>query len=234
PILIYLMLAYPDGRLTRASDRRLYVASALLIAVLYVGSAPFVESYPVSTPWATCSTDCPPNAFLVLNAEPAVIANLVVPFRELVSVALLAGVTVSLVRRRRAAPPLRRRTIGPVLAMNAVSTSILAAYLIVRRAAPDADVVGPLGTLWSLTVSAIAGAFLIGLVRGRMLVAEVLTRLSLALSRFEPRELRSTLAVALDDPDVDVIEPADIRRRRLEAAADGRVVTPVEDDAGPV
>src|SRR3954451_13647156 len=56
PVLMYLMLAYPDGRLA-APDRRLYAGLALVVAVLFVGSALFVEAYPEHTPWATCAAD---------------------------------------------------------------------------------------------------------------------------------------------------------------------------------
>jgi signal transduction histidine kinase len=234
PILTYLMLAYPNGRIASVADRRLFAAGAALVAVLYVGSALFVEAYPTGTPWATCTVDCPPNAFLVLDSEPGVMSQFVIPIRELLSIVLLSAVTLSLVRRRQAAPPLRRRTVGPVIVMSAISTACLAILLLVRRVAADAGVVDGVGVLWSLTLPGIAAAFLIGLVRQRMLVGEVLTRLSLALSRYDPRDLRSTLAIALDEPDIDVIPPEEIRRRRLEAAAHGRVVTPIEDESGPV
>jgi hypothetical protein len=49
PVLMYLMLAFPDGRLT-GSDRRLYGALALLVAMLFVGSVLFIETYPPTPP----------------------------------------------------------------------------------------------------------------------------------------------------------------------------------------
>src|SRR3954454_2341540 len=234
PILIYLILAYPQSRIAARADRRLFTASAAAIALLYVGSAPFVAGSPAHTPWATCTSDCPQNAFLVLDAQPAFIGQLLIPFRELLSVVLLSAATFSLIGRWRAAPPLRRRTIGPVIVMSAASTACLAVYLVARRAGAAAGTVDAIGVLWSLTIPGIAAAFLMGLSRRRMLVAQVLTRLSLALSLYDASGLRSTLAVALDDPELEVIAPGDIRRRRLAAAADGRVVTPIGDDGGPL
>ena len=47
----------------------------LILAVLFIGSALFVERYPTLTPWATCAHDCPANAFLVLSSEPATAAQ---------------------------------------------------------------------------------------------------------------------------------------------------------------
>ena len=71
---IYLMLSFPEGRLTTAArcapfPRRRRAWRAFL----YIGSVPFLKSYPGHSPWVSCDADCPPNAFLVLNSEPAFI-----------------------------------------------------------------------------------------------------------------------------------------------------------------
>src|SRR5262245_18196571 len=114
PVLMYLMLAFPQGRLSGA-DRRLYGAVVLIIVVLYVGSVPFVEAFPTNSPWATCDADCPRNAFFVLDSEPSFMADVVQPVRELLSVVVLAGIAGSMARRWRVATAPRRRLIGPVL-----------------------------------------------------------------------------------------------------------------------
>ena len=75
PLLVFLMLAFPTGRLRRGVDRYLLGGVTAVVAVLYLGSALFVEAYPLYTPWATCRLDCPANAFLVLDAEPALDAR---------------------------------------------------------------------------------------------------------------------------------------------------------------
>ena len=119
PLLIDLMLTYPEGRPAGGLDRRLFHAANLLVALLYVGSALFVEQYPLYTPWATCTADCPANAFLVLDHEPALMASVVQPVRELLAVLILTGVVVSMVGRWRDASPLRRLAMGPVVAAAA-------------------------------------------------------------------------------------------------------------------
>jgi len=241
PLIIYLMLAYPDGRLAPGLDRALFGAVTALIAVLFVGSALFVEAYPTQTPWALCDADCPANAFLVLDAEPAVIDAVVTPLRELLAIGLLLGIAGSRLARYRAATPLRRRVIGPVMVASVASVVTLSLYLGVRRAAPDAEAVDALGWLWAMTIPAIAAAFLIGLVRRRTMVGEVLTRVSLELSRgLDRTQLRSTLAAALDDPSVDVLVPDRLPRRwrdaddrltsRSEIVARGYALTPITDD----
>jgi signal transduction histidine kinase len=242
PLIIYLMLAYPDGRLSPGLDRTLFAAVTALIAVLFIGSALVVDAFPTQTPWASCDADCPANAFLVLDAEPAIMDDVVTPLRELLGIVLLLGVAGSRIARYRVAPPLQRRIIGPVMVASVVSVVTLTVYLVVRRSsAPDGDAADALGWLWALTIPAIAAAFLIGLVRRQTMVGEVLTRVSLELSRrLDRTQLRSTLAAALDDPSVDVLVPDELPGRwrdaddrltsRSAVAASGRILAPVTDD----
>jgi signal transduction histidine kinase len=240
PILVYLMLAYPEGRIAPGIDRTVYVTVAALIAVLYVGSALFVDAYPEHTPWASCTTDCPPNAFLVLDSQPAFIADVVEPVREWLGIVLLIAVAWSLIRRWRTAAPLRRRTLAPLMVMTIPFSGLLAAFLIFRRIEPDAAAVTTIGQLWTLTIPGVAAAFLIGLVRRHLMVGHVLTRISLGLSPLDPRELRDTLAAALDDADVEVLTPAEVPGRWRDtdgqiaspASTNGHVVTTIEDADG--
>jgi signal transduction histidine kinase len=244
PLLIYLMLAFPEGRLTGGTARVLFGATTALIAVLYVGSALFVEDYPTRTPWAHCIDTCPPNAFMVVDAEPAVMDRLVLPARELLSVLLLGAVTWWLLARMRASSPRRRSAIAPVMAMSVVWLATLLAYIVTRRVDSEADVVTTLGRIWSLCVPAVAAAFLVGLLRQRLVFGDVLHRLGLALSRpVNADGLRAALASALDDPDVDVLLPGpaagrwvDLRGRVVsvpEIVEGGRAVTVVPDRDAP-
>jgi signal transduction histidine kinase len=245
PVLIYLILAFPSGRPAPGVDRMLFGAITLLIAMLFVGSAFFVDAYPAQTPWATCKADCPANAMLVLDAEPALMDHVVAPLRELLAVLLLGAVTQSVIRRGRAASALQWRMIAPLLVTSVVFTVSLSAYLVTRRAVPDAPAVEALGRLWSLSIPAVAAGFLVGLVRRRMLVGEVLTKLSVALSqRLDRGHVRAALAAALDDAEVELLVPDEVPGRwrdsegrvtsRSAAAADGRSVTSIEDDGRTV
>jgi signal transduction histidine kinase len=231
PVLVYLMLAFPEGRLSSTTPRLLFASVTGLIVVLYIGSALFVDSFPAHTPWATCDADCPPNAFMVLDHQPAIMDDLVLPLRDMLGVLLSLGVTVLLVRRMRVSSPLRRRAIAPVVVVSLVWLLSLAAYLVVRWAAPGADAAETLARIWSLCVPGIAAAFLIGLLRRRIVLGEVLHFLGVTLSR--PRdapELRDALATALGDPRLEVLVPAggggwcglDGRRPSLEGVAAGR------------
>jgi signal transduction histidine kinase len=233
--VMYLMLAYPDGRLA-GHDRRLYGGLVLLIAVLFIGSALFVEAYPANAPWGTCGSDCPPNAFLVLDAEPAFMADFVQPLRELLAVLLLIAIAASLVGRWRVATAPRRRLIGPVLFASLAFIGILAAFLVTRRADPDAAALGTLATLWSLSLPAMAAAFGAGLLWRRIAVGEVLARLTGALGDdVDDGRLRTALAGALGDPTLDLVDPGSTPEGWRQAAeARGQAVTEVVDDGAPV
>jgi signal transduction histidine kinase len=245
PLLIYLMLAFPEGRLASGTARLLFGSVTALIAVLYIGSALVAEDYPTRTPWAQCIDTCPPNAFMVVNAEPAVMDRLVLPGRDLLGVLLLGAVTWWLLARMRTSSPRRRSAIAPVVAVSLVWLVTLVAYLVVRRVqGSDADVLVTLGRIWSLCVPGIAAAFLVGLLRQRLVFGDVLHRLGLALSRpVNAHGLRAALTSALDDPALDVLLPGpapgrwvDLHGRVVsvpEIVEGGRAVTAVPDRDAP-
>ena len=243
PVLVYLMLAFPTGRLTRGVDRNLFGGVTAVIVLLYIGSSLFVEAYPRFTPWATCDLGCPPNAFFVLDAEPAIMQDVVGPLRELIGAALLIGVTARLAWRTYAATPMRRRVIAPVLLASAVSTATLVAFFVARRTSAHAETIETLGGIWSLTVPGVTLAFMIGLLRRRAVTGEMLARLSVALSRpLDARQLRARLATALDDPTLEVLVPDGVPGRWRDSSGRvvarpsqaGRAITPIADRAGPV
>ena len=59
PSLIYLMLAFPQGKLDSGAGRALFRALIAVLVLLYLGSALVVEHYPPYTPWATCRERLP-------------------------------------------------------------------------------------------------------------------------------------------------------------------------------
>jgi signal transduction histidine kinase len=205
PLLIYLMLSFPEGRLASQRDSALFGAANALIALFYVGSALFVEAYPHDTPWATCRSDCPANAFLVLDAEPAVMGQVIQPLRELLAAVVLLGVTASMVRRWRAATPLRRITLGPVVVAGSALCVALIAFFAVRRAWPDSTGATTLGLVWSLSVPAVAAAFLVGLQRRRLLLAHTVAGVAESLRHEpDPERTRDEISRTLRDSTLEV------------------------------
>src|SRR4051794_7903909 len=243
PSIIYLMLAFPEGQLAGRRERLLFQALTALLTCLYLGSALLVESYPQHTPWATCQLDCPPNAFLAVDHEPAAMQSVVQPLREVLAIALFAAVTASMARRWRRATPVRRRTVGPVMVAGTVSGFLLAAFFLTRRLEPEGRAVETLGMLWSLCVPGIAAAFFAGLAQRRLHVANTLSRLAATLTDpFDGAQLRDQLALALGDPTIDVfVREGAVRWRdsagrvtaALPAVPAGREVTVVLDGDDP-
>src|SRR6185436_4590844 len=158
---------------------------------------------------------CPANALFVLDREPAVMGDVVVPLREWLLCAVLVGLVVSMIRRRRAASPLRRRTMGPVVAAGSALAVCQIAFYATRGAGAPAAVVETLGAVWGLCLVAVAGAFLFALFWRRLQLAEVLTRLGGAVRReADPARLRDGLAAALGDPTLELVVLDETSQRR--------------------
>jgi signal transduction histidine kinase len=226
PLLVYATVTFPDGRIERRFDRRLVEAVTLVTLVLFVGSAPFVEAFPVGSPWASCRAACPPNAFLVVDAEPAIVHTLIEPLREALVVLLVAAAAFSPFARMQGANRYRRSMLAPAVAMSALGAVALAVYAVARWRGADPDTVQTLGVVWSLSVPGIAAAFAVALLRHRLLVAGALARLSHALAHVSGlRGLRTALATALDDPTLEMLYPAEAPGRWRDAR--GRLVSPV-------
>jgi len=240
PTLILLLIAYPGGHLTRRADRAIFLGVTGLLVLSYAGSALVVEHFPDHSPWATCGADCPPNAFRIVDAEPAAM-QVVQTLREVFAIVLFAAVVWSMARGWSTATPLRRRTLGPVVLAGAVSVALLTAFLVVRRAAPEAFAVELLGVAWGLCAAGVMAAFWIGLVRRRLLIGDVLAQLSGHLGNgVGVGRLRDLLRSALRDPTLEVLV-ADGPVRWVDSAGrhvaqlpdlQGREVTTIRDEHG--
>ena len=206
PLLVYLLLAFPTGRLTHRADRVIAGLMALLVLVLYLPTALLVETYPVPVPWTSCVASCPQNAFMVVNEEPALAEDIIRPLREVLTVALFAAAAVRLAQRLFASTPLGRRALAPVLAVAWLRAVAFSAILLGRLIAPDAKVHEV--SVWALTlgVPLTALAFLAGLVRWWVYIATATQRLAVRLRGHpEPDDLRDALAEAFDDRSLDVV-----------------------------
>ncbi|HWK26100.1 MAG TPA: sensor histidine kinase [Solirubrobacter sp.] len=225
PSLLYLVIVYPDGRLRRGVARDLYLAGVALVCALYVGSALAVEAYPTETPWAQCDTDCPANAFFVLGHEPAWMQGFLIPLRETLTAALMVAYVVWLLLRLHAATPQRRRHLTPVAAAAIGWCLTLAAFMVARLSHAEPGVQNAIGSIFALWVPVISAAFLAGLVTRRVMVAQALERLSVALTHdIAPCALRGALARALGDPAVDLLLPDDAPGRWR--SVDGSAASP--------
>ena len=198
-LTVWLILAFPSGRLEARADRILMGLAWATLALLYLPTALLVDGFPAHTPWALCRDACPANAFQLSGHEPAVIEALVRPVRDLLTIAVFVAVIGRLVRRGATASPLRRRTLWPV-AVAAITTLVcLTAFVATRRLAPGSAAGDTMGWLYGLSIAGIALAFLGGLLIWELFVGRALRTLAVT-DPTNPRELQAALRRALEDP----------------------------------
>ena len=205
-LLICLVLAYPTGVIASRLDRCLAGVTVALLGVLYLPTAVLVDAYPSGTPWSACGDECPANAFMLLAVEPGFVEGWIAPLREAILFGVFVCVILRLTARIRGATIPQRQMFVPVLTAAIVQMLALVAFVVARRAAPDAAVVGTLGWIFGLCVVGVALGFLVGFVRWRLFVARALQHLALATQReMDPRELRDTVARAVADRSLEMV-----------------------------
>jgi len=59
PCVVYLLLAFPDGRIDKGLDRGLLVAVVGIMVVLFFGTAPLVQAFPPKTLWGPARPTTP-------------------------------------------------------------------------------------------------------------------------------------------------------------------------------
>ena len=206
PLLFVVMLAFPTGRLTTRLDRGLVLAGWALIAIFYLPTALLVEEYPVPSPYAPCGLDCPANAFMVVDVEPAFVDAWLRPLRELLAVTIFAAVLVVLARRVTRASGLMRRTLAPVLAAAILLAVFFIAYFLIRRISAGSPVLTAVGWLYVLCIPGIAVGFVVGLLRSKLAAGSALQRLVVRLGDHpDPGELTAVLRDTMEDPTLELV-----------------------------
>jgi signal transduction histidine kinase len=199
PCVVYLLLAFPHGRIEKGLDRAVLLGVVGVTVVLFYGTAPLAQAFPPKTLWSTCTTDCPANALFVLDQQPAFLTEVVL-VREWLVELLWLGLFYSMFRRWRAGSPLQQRAMGPAFIAGTLLGVAHYAHITARQLGAPADTVIALSSLWTFCIVAVCGAFLYGLVRRRMGLAGALAGLGGALRVSDDRVLmRDSLATALGD-----------------------------------
>lgn len=204
PLLVYLVLAFPRGRLETAGQRRLVAAVCAVAGLLFVPSA-LLAPFPAPSPWSSCDAACPANAFQLAGAPVAAVDDLVRPLREGLSVVLYAAVAVTVIRRARRADLVLARTLIPAAVVATMRAGVFAVYFPARASGTTSGVVEAAGWLFVMSLPAMTVAFVVGLLIHRLFVADALERLTGTLSsRPSAGELRGALSAALRDPRLEV------------------------------
>jgi signal transduction histidine kinase len=242
--LIYLILAFPSGRLTTRVDRLIAGAAGGLIALLYAPTALVVEGFPAPSPLTTCMANCPANAFMLLGSEPAWVDSVVLPIREALTVLLTLAVITRLALRIWGATRLMRMTLTPVFAFAMLRTLALGVAVVLRRGGAD-DAAAVAAAAVGLGLPAMSVGFLIGLLRWRIHTADSLLGLTRGLrDQGGAQRRRALIADTLSDPTVELAyrrsedggawHDADGAPVTLPPPGGDRHATVISDDTGPV
>ncbi len=204
PVLVYLILAFPYGRLPGRPERRLFTAAVLDVGLLYLPTALFAE-YPTPTPWSRCGTSCPSNAFSLTGSDPAVIDHFIRPLREVITVLIFAGVVALVARRIHRGAALTRMALAPVIVIAVARWLAMVVYF-PARAGGGSEFADVLGWMYAYSLPAIALALTAGLVGQRLFAAEALQKLPMMLApEAGPGELRAAMSEALRDPSLRIV-----------------------------
>ena len=198
PGVVYVLLAFPHGRITKGFDRAVFAGVVGVIVVLFYGTAPFVQAFPLKTVWATCTTDCPPNAVALVAQTPAVLTT-VTYVRDWLVELLWLGIAYSMYRRYRAASPLQRQAMLPVFVAGTLLGVVHCTFITARQLGVATDTAIALSTVWTLCIVLVCWACLLGLVRRRIRLAGALTRLDVALRGGGRAHTQDAVATALGD-----------------------------------
>jgi signal transduction histidine kinase len=210
-LLIWIMLAFPSGRLLGRSERLLVAASALAVLLLWLPGLMLSPSMVLAGPFVQCAPACPRNVLFVAD-WPALSQAFNAAFRVVGACILVTTGGVLFLRLRRATP-LLRRALAPVLLASIARTLALAAFLIT-----DANLLVLPLTFWAVPL-----AIALGLLRGRLYAARALQALVSGLrGRPDAHELRNVMARALGDETLSIAYWLKDRERWVDA--DGRVV----------
>ncbi len=127
-LLVWVMLAFPSGRLTDRIDRLLLGVIAGAIALLWLPAMAFTQEVQIQGPYMACSPECPRNVLFV-HAQPELADALFLAFRITV-IAGLSGVVLRLGWRLAHATPLMRGVLAPVYSAFLLRLGGLIAFMV--------------------------------------------------------------------------------------------------------
>jgi signal transduction histidine kinase len=204
--LVYVVLAYPSGRLVSRVDRLLTGLALAVVGVLFLPSALLVDQYPLPSPWSSCGTECPPNALMAVSSEPGLVDAFLLPLALGLAFAVYAGAALVLARRLARGSRLARAGLLPVLVLAIVRMVAAAAFLLARERSPESQLTDLLGLAALLCMPAFAGAFVAGLFRSNRAAKRAVARLGAGIGvRPDPRQLRAAIAEAVGDPSLEIV-----------------------------
>jgi signal transduction histidine kinase len=221
-LVLHLALALPDGRMRSRVARAVVVAAYAITAALSIGSAlfrdPLLDLY--------CWRNCTDNAFLV-HADPGIASALAGVWRWSALAIALGLIAFACHRLLTAGGPVRRVVeplLGPAALVGVAEAAYAVALLDTPLERPDRPAFAATFLARSVAFAALAlglAWILLRVPRTRARVARLASELGEAPP---PGKLREALAVALGDPDIDVLYPRAGSKQLIDA--DGRPAAP--------
>ncbi len=193
---VHLLLAFPSGRLTSRAARLAAIAG---YAIFFVGNLAVYLVADLSVEFA-CAV-CAENVLQVVH-DPTV-ADVVIKTADLLAAGLLAYVLVRLFVTWRNSQGWRRRAFTPMLFAGVATTVLL--DLTILALAFSVHIVNDIFNVATAAFAAVPYAFLLGLLRGRMLgggaVGHLATRIDQARDWDEVQE---AIREAVGDPSLEL------------------------------
>ena len=230
---VYLVLAFPSGRLRTGLERLLIWSGVAVVTVVPVASLLFSDSHAV-----LCEA-CPGNALEVARDDG--LANALSQVERVAGVVVVLLALALIVVRWRRASALQRRTVAPVVWGDGVTLAALVVSVV-------NDALGhPLGEapkqILFVALATLPIGMVLALVQRRLARAAVAGLVVELGERQVPADLQRALARALGDPSLDVVYwfPAgaryvdsDGRPVELPSPEAGRMTTVVERGGQPI
>jgi signal transduction histidine kinase len=235
-LVIYLLLAFPHGRLRSRLDRVLVGVTYFNTIVLQLVGLLFTETIGAGEA----------NAFVVWPSARG--TELMAILSQALIVAIVGTVIGVFAERWQGASPPLRRALAPVYITGTLTMLLFATTILVSRVSgaslpAQADIGRVLFSLSLVALALVPLAFLAGLVRvriARLTVGELLVELRQSRA---PGALREALARVLHDPSLEiaywlpehgVYVDVEGRPATLPTQHDGRVVTVLEHDGNRI
>jgi signal transduction histidine kinase len=241
-LTLYLLLAFPTGRLEGLAPRRLFAAQIVAFLVAYPVLFLFSPIIVAGGATVGCAPGCPENLLQVGSASTLV--EVAGKAGLAMTVAIAAGVVVVFVGRLRTATRPRRRALMAVAITSLLFLPVTAAFHLAFLLELDPELVDTLAWATAFAQLLVPLGFLIALVQAEVFAAGVLrTLLERLTARPTPDEWRDAVAGALDDDSLRLAyyDPAsqrfcesDGRELARPSRSSGRAWVPVDPGAREV
>jgi len=225
PMLAYVILAHPSGRLERRRDRR-FVAVLGGAGVVFWGLLVLTAAQPpFRTPLVLCGPRCPQNVFFA-GMRSAALGDALKALAWLCWGALACGAPLLLVRRMESAAAPLRRAVLPVAVAAVANMLLWLAFFATHAAVPGVS--SGFGAAYVETVIAMPLAILLGLGLERLFLGRELATFINDLVQTTLADPQVLMANALDDSSLRVAYP----RRGVGSYVDASgapIAVPVDD-----